>query len=188
MLKLLPIIKRFGVKLIGLTGKTKSTLALASDETIDISVEREACPLGLAPTASTTATLAIGDALAVCLLKKRGFTSDDFLLFHPSGSLGKGIFWKVEDLMLSGDRLPIVSSEMPFKEAIVKITDKKLGMAIVVDEENKLKGILTDGDIRRTLLNDLPTDQLKVHEVMSYNPKTIEKTALAAKEIGRAHV
>ena len=183
LLKLLPIIKRYDLKLIALTGKLKSTLSLAAEETIDVSVEREACPLGLAPTASTTATLAIGDALAVCLLKKRGFTSEDFLLFHPSGSLGKGLFWKVEDLMISGEDLPVVSENTSFKDAVIKISEKKLGMAIVVDDQQKLKGVLTDGDIRRTLLSDLPVNDLKVNQVMCLNPKTIEKTALAAKAL-----
>lgn len=183
LLKLLPIIKRFGVNLIGLTGKPKSTLALASDIVIDISVEKEACPLGLAPTASTTATLAMGDALAVSLLKRRGFTSDDFLIFHPSGSLGKGLFWKVEDLMITGDKIPFVLDTMNFKNAIVKITEKKLGMAIVINESNQLQGILTDGDIRRVLLKNIDIEELKVFEAMTKDPKTIEKNALAAKAL-----
>jgi arabinose-5-phosphate isomerase len=152
LLQLLPLVKRFDVKLVALTGKLNSTLAQKSDITLDISVEREACPLGLAPTASTTATLAMGDALAVCLLKKRGFTPEDFLLFHPSGSLGKSLLYKVEDLMITGNKMPLVKVDDKFQEAIVEISNKRLGMAVVVDNNGKTQGVLTDGDIRRTVL------------------------------------
>lgn len=183
LLQLLPLIKRFDLKLIALTGKTSSTLAQKSDVTLDISVEREACPLGLAPTASTTATLAMGDALAVCLLHKRGFTPEDFLLFHPSGSLGKGILYKVEDLMISGDELPIVSITDKFHDAIIEITNKKLGVAVVIDKNGKTQGVLTDGDIRRTVIKRQDISGILVKEVMTKNPKIIEKGALAAKAL-----
>ncbi|MFH0703297.1 MAG: KpsF/GutQ family sugar-phosphate isomerase [bacterium] len=183
LLYLLPLIKRFDIKLIALTGKINSTLAQKSDITLDLSVEKEACPFGLAPTASTTAALAMGDALAICLLQKKGFTQEDFLLFHPSGSLGKGLFWKVEDLMISGDKLPIIKAESKFQKAVVEISDKRLGLAIVVDENNKLQGILTDGDIRRTLTEYREVSNLKVKDVMTKNPKIIEKEDLAAKAL-----
>ena len=183
LLQLLPLIKRFDIKLIALTGKLNSTLSQKSDVTLDISVEREACPLNLAPTASTTATLAMGDALALCLLKKRGFTPEDFLLFHPSGSLGKSILYKVEDLMISGNNIPLVNANDKFQEAIVEISAKKLGMAIVINNEGKTQGILTDGDIRRTVLKYKDVSTLTVKDVMTVNPKIIEKDALAAKAL-----
>lgn len=183
LLQILPLVKRFDIKLIALTGKSSSTLAQRSDIALDISVEKEACPLGLAPTASTTATLAIGDALAVCLLEKRGFTSEDFLLFHPSGSLGKGILYKVEDLMISGEELPIVAKNSPFLEAIIEISNKKLGVAVVVDENNNTAGILTDGDIRRIIIKNKDVSDVTVADAMTANPKTIDRDAVAAKAL-----
>ncbi len=176
LLNLLPLIKRFGVTMIGMTGKLNSTLAHASDVTLDISVEKEACPLNKAPTASTTATLAMGDALAVCLLEKRGFSEEDFLIFHPSGALGKGFLYKVEDLMLTDkDKLPIAAETNSFAEVIELISDKKLGMAMIVNEEGKLTGVLTDGDIRRTLIKYPNIRPLLAKDVMSANPKYISK-------------
>lgn len=182
LLQLLPLIKRFNINLIALTGKLNSTLALKSDITIDISVEKEACPMGLAPTASTTATLAMGDALAVCLLKKRGFTPEDFLMFHPSGSLGKSILYKVEDLMITGDKLPLIDANTKFQDAIIEISDKKLGIAIIM-ENSKISGILSDGDIRRTVIKHADISSLVVKDVMSINPKTIKTDELAAKAL-----
>lgn len=174
LLNLLPLIKRFGVTMIGMTGKMGSTLAHASDVTLDISVEKEACPLNKAPTASTTATLAMGDALAVCLLEKRGFSEEDFLIFHPSGALGKGFLYKVEDLMLTDrEKLPIAQENQSFAEVIELISDKKLGMAMIVNEEGKLTGVLTDGDIRRTLIKYPNIRPLLAKDVMSPNPKYI---------------
>lgn len=183
LLQILPIIKRFDLKLIALTGRNSSTLAQKSDVSLDISVEKEACPLGLAPTASTTVTLAMGDALAICLLEKRGFTPEDFLIFHPSGSLGKRFIYKVEDLMISKDKLPIVKANDKFLDAIVEISAKKLGMAIVIDENSKTAGVLTDGDIRRVLLKSTVLNDLKVADVMTLNPKTLQKDELAAKAL-----
>lgn len=183
LLQLLPLVKRFDIKLIALTGKTNSTLAQKADVTLDISVEKEACPLGLAPTASTTATLAMGDALAVCLLDKKGITSEDFLLFHPSGALGKGLLYRINDLMISGDKLPIVRSDSYFKDAILEVSSKKLGMTIVIDENFKTAGIMTDGDIRRALLKNSDIDTLLVKDVMTPNPITIDKNELAAKAL-----
>jgi arabinose-5-phosphate isomerase len=183
LLQLLPLIKRFDLKLISLTGKISSTLAQKSDVTLDIAVEKEACPLGLAPTASTTATLAMGDALSICLLHKRGFSSEDFLLFHPSGSLGKGLLYKVGDLMISGEKLPIVSINDKFQNAIAEISDKKLGIAVVIDENHKTQGVLTDGDIRRILLKHHEISGLLVKDVMTPSPKIISKDDFAAKAL-----
>ncbi len=180
LLQLLPLIKRFGLKMIAMTGKKTSTLSQKSDVTLDISVEKEACPYNLAPTASTTATLALGDALAVCLLKRRNFTPEDFLMFHPSGALGKGVFWKVEDLMISGEKLPVIKPGTPFKEAISLISEKGLGLALVIGETGKLDGILTDGDIRRTVQKYDNIAGLNVQDVMTKNPKTVKKDDLAA--------
>ena len=183
LLNLLPLIKRFGVKMIGMTGKLNSTLAQASDVVLDISVEREACPLNKAPTASTTATLAMGDALAVCLLKKRGFTEEDFLMFHPSGALGRGVLYHVSDLMITGDRIPVVNENNNFHDTIQLISAKKLGCAIITDETGKMTGILTDGDIRRTLLKYDNTSNLTAKDVMTRNPKVILINDLAAKAL-----
>ncbi len=180
LLNLLPLIKRFGVQMIGMTGKLTSTLANASDVVLDISVEREACPLNKAPTASTTATLAMGDALAVCLLEKRGFSEEDFLVFHPSGALGKGFLYRVEDLMLTGDRLPIAHENDSFVRVIDLISSHKLGMAMIVNESGELTGVLTDGDIRRTLLKYNDIHSLVIKDVMTKNPKHISKSDYGA--------
>lgn len=180
LLNLLPLIKRFGVPMIGLTGGLKSTLADKSDVVLDVSVEKEACPLNKAPTTSTTVTLAMGDALAVCLLKKRGFSYEDFLMFHPSGALGKGVLYKVEELMIKGEKLPVVKENSSFETAVKFISDMKLGCTLVVDNKGVLTGILTDGDIRRTILNHKMSTDLIVKDVMTKNPKTIKGSALAA--------
>lgn len=181
LMNLLPLIKRFGVKMIAMTGKINSTLANSSDVTLDISVEREACPLNKAPTASTTATLAMGDALAVCLLEKRGFSEEDFLVFHPSGALGKGFLYHVSDLMLSEkEKLPIVDENETFANVIKIISEFKLGMAIVTDKVGKLVGVLTDGDIRRTVIKYPDAVSLSVKDVMTVNPKRILAKEYAA--------
>lgn len=183
LLNLLPLIKRFGVPLIGMTGKTDSTLAKRSDVVLDVSVEREACPLNKAPTASTTVTLALGDALAVCLLKKRGFSYEDFLVFHPSGALGKGILYKVSDLMLKDEKLPVVDENLSFIEAVKLISDKKLGCAYILNQDKTLKGVITDGDIRRILLKYGNINDLRVKDVMVLNPKHVDTDDLAAKAL-----
>lgn len=180
LLNLLPLIKRFGCEMIGMTGNLNSTLAKTSEVVLDISVEREACPLGKAPTASTTATLAMGDALAVCLMEKKGFTKEDFLLFHPSGKLGKGLTYKVRDLMISGDKMPLVSETESFKDVINTISEYKLGMAMVLNDDKTLAGVLTDGDIRRTVIKYPDTSNIKVKDVMTVNPKRITSDAYAA--------
>lgn len=180
LLNLLPLIKRFGCEMIGMTGKLNSTLSKTSEVVLDISVEREACPLGKAPTASTTATLAMGDALAVCLMEKKGFTKEDFLLFHPSGKLGKGLTYKVRDLMITGDKMPLVSESESFKDVINTISEYKLGMAMVLNDDKTLAGVLTDGDIRRTVIKYPDTSNIKVKDVMTVNPKRITSDAYAA--------
>lgn len=183
LLKLLPLLKRFGVPIIALTGGLNSTLSKTSDVTLDVSVEKEACPLNKAPTASTTVTLAMGDALAVCLLEKRGFTEEDFLIFHPGGALGKGFLFKVSELMISGDKLPLASEDDKFTDVIEIISQKKLGVAIITDKNGVMSGVLTDGDIRRTLIKFQNVQNLKAKEVMTKEPKTISPDELAAKAL-----
>ena len=180
LMNLLPLIKRFGCPMIAMTGNMNSTLAKASEVVMDISVEREACPLNKAPTASTTATLAMGDTLAVCLMEKKGFTKEDFLMFHPSGKLGKGLTYKVVDLMITGDRMPVVSDSLSFTSVINTISEFKLGMAMIVDASGQLTGVLTDGDIRRTVIKHSDTSKLQVKDVMTVNPKRITSDAYAA--------
>lgn len=183
LLQLLPIIKRLGIPLIAMSGKKESTLGVRSEVFLDISVEKEACPLGKAPTASTTATLAMGDALAVCLLHKRGFSEEDFLFFHPSGALGRGMLYTVEELMHKEDALPLVKMSDNFAGALIEISDKRLGCAIVVDGDGKTAGILTDGDIRRTLMKNESVANLLVKDVMTKNPKTLVPNELAARAL-----
>lgn len=184
LLNLLPLIKRFEVPLIVLAGNINSTLGKMSDIYFDISVEKEACPLGKAPTASTTATLAMGDAIAVCLLKQRGFSTEDFLLYHPSGALGKGVLYMVKDLMLKEkDALPIVHEDDTFIETVDLISKKKLGCALIVNNDGVLSGLLTDGDIRRILLRYPDVSILATKEVMTKNPKTISPDSMAIKAL-----
>lgn len=184
LLNLLPLIKRFEVPLIVMAGNKNSTLGKSADIYFDVSVEREACPLGKAPTASTTTTLAMGDALAVCLLKKRGFSTEDFLLYHPSGALGKGVLYVVSDLMLKDKSLlPIAHENDTFLETVDLISKKKLGCALIVDNNNKLTGLLTDGDIRRILLRYPDVSVLKNKTVMTQNPKTITPDSMATKAL-----
>lgn len=184
LLNLLPLIKRFEVPLIVLAGNQSSTLGKSADIYFDISVEKEACPLGKAPTASTTATLAMGDAIAICLLKKRGFSEEDFLLYHPSGALGKGVLYMVKDLMLKDkELLPIAHENDTFIETVDLISKKKLGCALIVDLEGKLTGLITDGDIRRILLRYPDVSILTNSFVMTRNPKTISGNAMATKAL-----
>ncbi len=184
LLNLLPLIKRFEVPLIVLAGNKNSTLGKASDIYFDISVEKEACPLGKAPTASTTATLAMGDAIAVCLLKKRGFSTEDFLLYHPSGKLGKGFIYLVKDLMLKDkDLLPVAHENDTFLETVDLISKKRLGCALIINKEGKLTGLITDGDIRRILLRYPDVSVLQNESVMTKNPKTISGDDMASKAL-----
>ena len=179
LLNLLPLIKRFNLPLIAMCGNFDSTLGHAADVKIDISVEKEACPINKAPTASTTATLAMGDALAVCLMEKRGFTAEDFLIFHPSGALGKSLLYKVSDLMRN-DNLPVVNENENFLSTLETVNNHKLGLALITNDENKLTGILTDGDIRRTLLKYKNVENLQVKEAMTKSPKTVKESSYAA--------
>lgn len=183
LLNLLPLIKRFNIPMIALTGGLNSTLAKTGDVFLDISVEKEACPFDKVPTSSTTATLAMGDALAICLLEKRGFSEEDFLIFHPSGALGKGFLYKAEELMITGDRLPLASQDEKFTNVIELISQKKLGLAVLTDKNGKMTGVLTDGDIRRTLIKHRDIQNLKAKDVMTVNPKTVSPDALAAKAL-----
>ncbi|WP_373274572.1 D-arabinose 5-phosphate isomerase [Campylobacter lari] len=179
VLKLIPVIKKRKIPLIVMAGNQNSTLAKQADIFINIAVKKEACPLQLAPTSSTTATLAMGDAIAVTLMRARKFRPDDFALFHPGGSLGRKLLTRVGDLMVSNN-LPIVSPESEFNELVDVITSSKLGLCIVLENE-KLVGIITDGDLRRALrANDKPRFDFKAKEIMSESPKTIEASAMAS--------
>lgn len=181
--RLLPVIKRMGLPLISMSGNPKSTLAIAGDVHLDISVAEEACPLGLAPTASTTATLAMGDALAVALLEERGFKAEDFALFHPGGALGKRLLLRVEDLMHTGADVPLVLPEVLLRDALFEITSKKLGVTGVVDSQGRLAGVFTDGDLRRIMEQGLDSLQQPIAAVMTTSPKRILRRNLAAKAL-----
>jgi arabinose-5-phosphate isomerase len=185
LLEVLPLIKRYGNRLITLTGNLNSTLAKAGDICLNIHVKEEACPLGLTPTASTTATLALGDALAVTLMEKRGFKEKDFALLHPGGTLGKRLLLKVEDLMHVGEAFPMVSGKALMKDTIFEITSKRLGVTGVCNREGHLVGVITDGDLRRAIEKFSDLLQREASEVMTRNPKWIEKDALAAKAVQR---
>lgn len=180
---LLPLIKRLGSKLIAIVGKKNSTLGRASDCILDASIEKEACPLNLAPTASTTVALALGDALAVALVECRGFKAEDFAMFHPSGSLGKRLLTTVDDLMHRGDTVPKVYENDTVEKAVKEINEKKFGCTAVINEKYELTGIITDGDLRRALTKYNSLQDLKAVDIMTYNPKMIKKDELAAKAL-----
>lgn len=184
LLTILPLIKRLDVPLIALTGNPDSRLAKAADAHLDISVAKEACPLGLAPTASTTATLVMGDALAVSLLESRGFTKDDFARSHPAGRLGKRLLLRIKDIMHSGEALPRVSQQATLHEALVEMTQKSLGMTTVVDAEQKLIGIFTDGDLRRVLnRGKIDVNKLSIQDCMTSPCLSITEDKLAAEAL-----
>lgn len=183
VVRILPIIKRMGLPLVAMSGNPKSSLSMAGDVHLDISVSEEACPLGLAPTASTTATLAMGDALAVALLERRGFKEEDFALFHPGGALGKRLLLRVEDLMHTGEAMPMVSFDTPIQEALFEITTKKLGITGVADAEGNLIGVFSDGDLRRAMAGGIDILTHPISELMSRNPKRILRSNLAAKAL-----
>ena len=183
IISILPFIKRIDIPLITLTGRLHSTLAKAATVNIDVSVEKEACPLGLAPTSSTTAALVMGDALAMALLEKRGFTEKDFALSHPGGTLGRRLLLRVDELMHKQDEIPKISEEASLKEALVEMTQKKLGMTTVINIQGELVGIFTDGDVRRAFDHHADIHQTEIHQVMSKNPKTIPKDLLAAEAL-----
>jgi len=179
IIRLLATIKKIGAKLIALTGNIKSDLAKNSDIVLDVSVKKEACSLGLAPTSSTTAMLAMGDALAMVLADKKGLKEEDFALYHPGGTLGKRLLLKVEDIMRKGAGNPIVDEEMLIKSVLLKITKAKAGSATVINKKGKLIGIFTDGDLRRHLEADMDLRVKKVKDVMTKNPVSIERGKLA---------
>jgi arabinose-5-phosphate isomerase len=183
ILTILPLVRRMGAKLIAMTGKPGSTLAKAADVHLDVSVAEEACPLNLAPTASTTATLAMGDALDVALLELRGFTAEDFAMSHPSGSLGKRLLLRVADVMQSGDAIPAVAADVPLTDGLMEMTEKGLGMTAVVDDENRIVGIFTDGDLRRSLDAGVDVRETRIDEVMHSDCKTISADVLAVEAV-----
>ena len=183
VVRILPIIRRMGLKLITISGESQSTLASVGDTFLNVSVKEEACPLGLAPTASTTATLALGDALAVALMYKRGFKEEDFALFHPGGSLGKSLLLKVSDLMHTGERVPIISADASVKEVIFEMTSKGFGVTAVMTNEGDFVGVISDGDLRRALERDGDIINEMASDIMKENPKTISPHDLAAKAL-----
>lgn len=183
VLAIIPVIKRIGAKLISMTGNTSSTLAKLADTHICIKVTTEACPLGLAPTSSTTATLVMGDAIAVALLNARGFTADDFALSHPGGSLGKRLLLRLNDIMHQGERLPVVSESALIKDALVEMSLKGLGMTAVVNKQNQLVGLFTDGDLRRILDVQIDIHQDCITTVMTKSPTVAQADMLAAQAL-----
>jgi arabinose-5-phosphate isomerase len=181
---LIPFLKRFNLRLISITGNPNSTLSRAADVTLDVSVREEACPFGIVPTASTTATMAIGDALAVALLVKKGIKEEDFAFFHPGGSIGKKLLITVRDLMHKGDNIPKVFLDTPMSKAVIEMSSKRLGHTIVLDDSGRVAGILADGDVRRGLEKwGGRLFELTAKEVMSRTPKTVHEEELAAKAL-----
>jgi arabinose-5-phosphate isomerase len=180
---LLPLLKRMGVELITLTGKSDSTLAEAATVNLDIAVDEEACPLNLSPTASTTAALAMGDALAVALLESRGFTREDFARSHPGGTLGRRLLLLVGDLMHTGEEVPKVAADTLLADGLIEMTAKGLGITAIVDASGNLEGVYTDGDLRRTLDNPVNVHATTMREVMTKNPKTVNPKLLAAEAV-----
>ena len=183
VLHILPSLRRIGAKVIAMVGNPNSSLGKNADVVLDVGVSKEACPLGLAPTSSTTAALAFGDALAVALLSKRKFTADQFAVFHPGGSLGRRLLMTVADVMHTGDENPLVKGDMKVQDALFVITDKGLGAVSVVDNDNKMIGVLTDGDIRRGLSQGFSLLTMPVTELMTKAPKTITQDKLAAEAL-----
>lgn len=181
--RILPTIKRMGLPLIAMAGNPNSALARAGDVFLDISVKEEACPLQLAPTASTTATLAMGDALAVSLLIRRGFKEEDFALYHPGGALGKRLLLRVEDIMHVDDALPVVPMGTLLKDSLYEISSKKLGITGVIDDQGAIAGVFTDGDLRRTIEKGVEVLNRPIEEFMNTNPKRILRSNLAAKAL-----
>ena len=180
---LLPLIKRLGITLISMTGNPSSVLAQAAEVNLDASVAIEACPLNLAPTSSTTASLVLGDALAIALLEARGFTAEDFAFSHPGGALGRRLLLKVEHVMHSGERLPQVARGTSLRDALLEMTQKGLGMTVVVEADGRLAGVFTDGDLRRTLDKGIDVRQANIDQVMTVHGKTASAEMLAAEAL-----
>lgn len=184
LLQILPSVKRLGIPIVCMTGNPKSSLAKFSEIVLDLGVREEACPMGLAPTSSTTVTLAMGDALAISVLERRGFKEDDFALLHPGGSLGRKLLIKVKDLMRVGADVPLIRESASMREALLEITSKHLGITGVMDEEGKISGIITDGDLRRHLnKKDMDFFSYRPTDIMSRQPKTITQDELASKAL-----
>ncbi len=183
VIRLIPIIKRIGARFVSVTGRSRSTLAKNSDHVIDSSVDSEACPMGLAPTTSTTVMLAIGDALAVALLDKKKFKAKDFALYHPAGLLGKRLLLKVEDIMRPKAKIPVTKRDAKVKDVLLKITKMRAGSACIVDKNGKLIGIFTDGDLRRHFDTEGDLFKCKVSEVMTKDPYCIKPAKLAAEAL-----
>jgi arabinose-5-phosphate isomerase len=183
LIAILPVIKRLDVGLIALTGRPQSTLGRAATVVLDVSVAQEACPLNLAPTASTTATLAMGDALAVALLEARGFTEEDFARSHPGGTLGRRLLLHVEDVMRTGDQLPAVMVDTMLRDGLVEMSRKGLGMTTIVDADRRVLGVFTDGDLRRILDKPLDLHNTRMGDVMTVNPKSVRPRMLAAEAV-----
>lgn len=180
IIQILPLIKRWGIPLIVMTGNLRSVLAQSGEVVLDTGVKEEACPLGLVPTASTTATLALGDALALALLVKRGFQEDDFALLHPGGALGRRLLLRVEDLMHTGSNIPLIDEDTPMKVGLLEMTSKRMGVTGVCNKQGAVVGIITDGDLRRALEKEDDVLNRKASAIMTANPKTISKDDLAA--------
>lgn len=184
LISILPSIKHLDIPLIALTGRPSSSLAKAASVNLDVSIDKEACPLGLAPTSSTTAALVMGDALAMALLDSRGFTENDFALSHPGGTLGRRLLLKVEEIMHKEKDIPIISDHSSLKQTLVEMTQKKLGMTTIVNGKGELVGIFTDGDVRRAFDKNMNIDTTQIDSIMSKNPKTIHSQMLAAEALG----
>ncbi|HEB28849.1 MAG TPA: KpsF/GutQ family sugar-phosphate isomerase [Porticoccus sp.] len=180
---LLPLIKRMGIPLISMTGNPESTLAKASESHLDVQVPGEACPLGLAPTTSTTVTLVMGDALAIALLEARGFTAEDFAFTHPGGALGRKLLLKVEDIMHSGDELPQVSIDAPLRNALLEMTTKGFGMTTVINDAGELQGVFTDGDLRRAVDNNIDINNTPMSELIKSSCMAVHRDLLAAEAL-----
>jgi arabinose-5-phosphate isomerase len=181
ILRLIPYLKYFNVKIIALTGNPQSTLAKQADVFLDVSVKEEACPFGFIPTASTTVTMAMGDAIAVALIMRNGFKKEDFAVFHPGGSLGRRMLTKVKDLMHTGEEVPVAYPDTLMLDAVLEISSKRLGVVVIVDENKRILGIITDGDVRRGVQRwGKELFELKASQIMTKNPKTINEEELAA--------
>ena len=183
ILTLLPLFKRSGIKIISMTGNPRSTLAEVSEAHLNIAVEMEACPLDLAPTASTTATLVMGDAIAIALLEARGFTAEDFAFSHPGGALGRKLLLRVVDIMHTGDKIPRVAANASLHQALITMTEKGFGLTTIVDDNDQLLGIYTDGDLRRTIDNGIDFKTAAISDLMNRTPKTVSDKALAAEAL-----
>lgn len=179
IIAIIPAIKRLGAKIISITGKSQSTLAKEADVHLSAEVAQEACPLGLAPTASTTAALALGDALALCVLDLRDFSAEDFARSHPGGSIGRGLLIRISDVMRVGDAIPAVTEDLLLADALLEMTHKGLGLTAIINDKNQPIGVFTDGDLRRAFANNIQAQHTKISDVMQKNPQTIQAHQLA---------